>query len=160
MKSNLYGIPLFIAAIGTITALCMENKKMHAAFGVLWSGLSVLHGWQHRGNMEKVLRKRVKKMDLFHTLNIPKSKLEIFIRTAEISSYIPGRIRLHSRVLVGNDVLNRQLLGYLRSFREFSEVETNLLTGSILICYTPQYLHTNSELTRAEKYIRKHVRRK
>ena len=160
MKGNLYGIPLSVAAAGTLASLCIEGKKIHAAFGTVWAGLSFLHGWQHRSSMAKTLQKGVRKLDLLQTLNIPQNKLEVFVRTVEISAYIPGRIRLHSQALIGNDALNRQLHRYLRSFHELSEIKTNLLTGSILICYTPQYLHTNPELTRVENYIRIHVRRR
>ena len=99
-------------------------------------------------------------MGLIDLLQIPQGELELFIRTVEVSSYIPGRIRLYSRSLVGNTALNQQICRYLRSFRELSKVETNIMTGSILIQYTPQLLHTNAELARVEKYIKNHTKRR
>lgn len=97
-------------------------------------------------------------MLLFDSLQIPKNKLDFFIRSVEISSYIPGRIRLHSKALIGNESAGREVKRQLLRYQEISEVETNAATGSILIRYTPQLLHTNAELTRAEEYIKTHVK--
>lgn len=93
-------------------------------------------------------------MGIFSALGIPTSKLDLFLRSVEVSSYLPGRIRLHSKMLVGSPQVEKELLSYLRSYSELSEVETSTVTGSILIKYTPQLLHTNEELTRAEAYIK------
>ncbi|BEU88386.1 hypothetical protein TAMA11512_18500 [Selenomonas sp. TAMA-11512] len=92
-------------------------------------------------------------MDLFG-IQIPRNKLDLFIRSVEISSFLPGRIRLYSKKLVGNEALAKEIQAQLRSFKELSEVETNTVTGSILIKYTPQLLHTNPDLTRVEEYIK------
>ena len=39
-------------------------------------------------------------MNLINTLQIPTSKLDLFIRSVEISSYLPGRVRLRSSKLI------------------------------------------------------------
>lgn len=97
-------------------------------------------------------------MDLLN-IQIPRNKLDLFIRSVEISSFIPGRIRLYSKRLIGNASLAKEVQAQLRAFKELSEVETNTVTGSILIKYTPQLLHTNPELTRVEEYIKANVRK-
>lgn len=97
-------------------------------------------------------------MGIFSALGIPTNRLDLFLRSVEVSSYIPGRIRLYSKMLVGSPKVEKELLTYLRSYSEISEVETNTSTGSILIKYTPQLLHTNEELTRAEEYIKERVK--
>lgn len=99
-------------------------------------------------------------MGILEYINIPKSKIDMFVRSVEISSYIPGRVRLYSKALVGNRKKCNDVLEYLRSYTELGEIEVNELTGSILIKYTPQQLHTNKELSRVEEYIKKHVRGK
>ena len=96
-------------------------------------------------------------MGILSALGIPTNKFDLFLRSVEVSSYIPGRIRLHSKMLVGSPKVE-ELLTYLRSYSELSEVETSTATGSILIKYTPQLLHTNEELTRAETYIKEHAK--
>ena len=97
-------------------------------------------------------------MGILSALGIPTNKFDLFLRSVEVSSYIPGRIRLHSKMLVGSPKVEKDLLTYLRSYSELSEVETSTATGSILIKYTPQLLHTNEELTRAEAYIKEHAK--
>lgn len=41
------GIPLILAGVGTIASLFI-NKKLHAPFGILFAGLSLWHGLEHR----------------------------------------------------------------------------------------------------------------
>ena len=43
------------------------------------------------------------------SLQIPTTKLDLFIRSVEIASYLPGRIRLRSKKLLGNLELERQV---------------------------------------------------
>ena len=76
---------------------------------------------------------------------IPTSKWDFIIRSVSISSYLPGRIRLHSKKLIGNAELGRKVY---------------VLTGSVLITYRPQLLRTNGELVRVENYIRTHAERR
>ena len=60
------------------------------------------------------------------------------MRAVSISSYLPGRIRLHSKKLIGNAELGRKVYAYIASYKEIDEVDINVLTGSVLIIYRPQ----------------------
>ena len=94
-----------------------------------------------------------KKGRLTHVL--PVSKWDFIIRAVRISSYLPGRIRLYSRKLVGNAELAGKIYAYVASYREIDKVEINIVTGSVLILYRPQALRSNAELARVEQYIMK-----
>lgn len=91
---------------------------------------------------------------------IPTSKWDLIMRSVTISSYLPGRIRLYSKKLVGNADLGRKVYAYIASYKEIDEVDVNVLTGSVLITYRPQVLRTNRELVRVENYIMSHVERR
>ena len=82
------------------------------------------------------------------------------MRSVEISSYIPGRIRLRSKKLVGNPNLEQKIKNQLGAYSEINSVETNTITGSILINYVPEILRRNVDLLKAEKYIASHVKKK
>ena len=99
-------------------------------------------------------------MNLMGSLQIPTNKLDLFIRSVEISSYLPGRIRLRSKKLLGNLELERQVQQQLNAFAEIERVETSIVTGSILIHYEPEKLRRNQELRKVEEYIMTHARRK
>ena len=99
-------------------------------------------------------------MELLDGIKMPKNRLDIFIRSVEIASFIPGRIRLYSKQVKGNAEMARQVERELLRFEELSEIKVNPVTGSILIRYTPQLLHSNKELTRVEDYIRTHVKKR
>ncbi len=99
-------------------------------------------------------------MGLITNLQIPTNRLDLFIRSVEISSYLPGRIRLYSGKLIGNDGLEKEILANISSLAEIDSVETNTLTGSILIKYVPEKLRQNRELRKVEEYIMTHARRK
>ena len=96
-------------------------------------------------------------MSIVDALQIPTNKLDMFIRSVEIASYMPGRVRLYSKNLINNPNLERDIKGNLGTFSELSEVETNTTTGSILIKYEPSVLRQNSELVKAEQYIMTHA---
>ena len=91
---------------------------------------------------------------------IPTSKWDFIIRSVSISSYLPGRIRLHSKKLIGYAELGRKVYAYIASYKEIDNVDINVLTGSVLITYRPQLLRTNRELVRVENYIRTHAERR
>lgn len=88
------------------------------------------------------------------------SKWDFIIRTVQISSYIPGRIRLHSKKLIGNAELGRKVYAYVASYTEIDAVDVNIATGSVLIKYRPQQLRSNGELARVEQYIMNHAERR
>ena len=101
-------------------------------------------------------------MGIFDTIKsaIPQSAMEVFVRTTDVASYMPGRVRLYSRQLVNNAALEAQVQAHLGALAEVEHVDTNIATGSILITYDPERLRANAELRRVEDYMRTHARRK
>ena len=97
-------------------------------------------------------------MSLVNAIPIPTSKIDLIVRNVEISSYMPGRIRLYSQKLVNNPALAKEITGELTSFSEIDEVNTNTVTGSVLIKYEPARLRRNNELLKAESYIMSHAK--
>ncbi|MBE6102178.1 MAG: hypothetical protein E7200_08780 [Selenomonas ruminantium] len=97
-------------------------------------------------------------MNLLGNMQIPTSKLDLFIRSVEIASYLPGRVRLRSKNLLGNAGLEREVKSQLLSFAEIDSVETSTATGSILIKYVPERLRANAELAKVEAYIMTHAK--
>ena len=87
-------------------------------------------------------------------------KLELLLRSVEVASYIPGRIRLRSKKLVGNLTLEQKIKNQLGAYSEIENIETSTVTGSILITYVPEVLRQNADLFKAEKYIASHVKKK
>ena len=86
-------------------------------------------------------------------------KLELLLRSVDVASYIPGRIRLRSKKLIGNSKLEQEIKSQLGAFAEIETIETSTMTGSILITYTPEVLRRNVDLLKAEKYISTHVKK-
>lgn len=99
-------------------------------------------------------------MNLMGRLQVPTNKLDIFIRSVDIASYMPGRVRLYSNNLINNPALAKQVQDQLGAFVEISRVETNTTSGSILIIYEPAVLRRNSELKKVEDYIMTHAKRR
>ena len=101
-------------------------------------------------------------LDIFEAVRaaIPASALELFLRSTEVASYMPGRVRLYSRQMIGNPALEEEVRRRLGALAELDSVTTNAETGSILITYLPERLRANAELRRAEEYIVKHARRR
>lgn len=58
---------------------------------------------------------------------IPTSKWDFIIRSVSISSYLLGRIRLHSKKLIGNAELG-QGLRYCHAIKKSDKVDINVLT--------------------------------
>lgn len=99
-------------------------------------------------------------MSLLGKMQIPTNKLDLFIRSVDISSYLPGRVRLYSNNLIGNAALAQEVQSQLLAFGEIDSVQTNTTSGSILILYEPERLRRNAELRKVEEYIMTHARRK
>ncbi len=99
-------------------------------------------------------------MGLLDSIHIPHSKLDFIIRSVEVANYTPGRIRLYSKHLVNNGELEKKIHDTLGGMKEIASVETNLVTGSILLKYSPEVLRTNTELVRVEEYIKTHAKRR
>ena len=99
-------------------------------------------------------------MGIMEALQIPVNRLDLFIRSVEISSYLPGRVRLYSKKLVNNPGLEREVRANLSALAGIESVETSTVTGSILIRYDPETLRKDAELRKVEEYILLHARRK
>lgn len=87
-------------------------------------------------------------------------KLELLLRSVEVASYIPGRVRLRSKKLIGNTSLEQKIKAQLGVYSEIESIETSTMTGSILITYVPEILRKNIDLFKAEKYFATHVKKK
>ena len=87
-------------------------------------------------------------------------KLELLLRSVEVVSYIPGRIRLRSKKLIGNLNLEQKIKKQLGAFSEIDKIEISMVTGSILITYVPENLRRNADLMKVEKYIASHTKKK
>jgi hypothetical protein len=99
-------------------------------------------------------------LSLLGNIQIPTNKLDLFIRSVDISSYLPGRVRLYSNNLIGNAGLAAEVESQLMAFGEIDSVQTNTTSGSILILYEPDRLRRNAELRKVEENIMTHARRK
>ena len=101
-------------------------------------------------------------MNIFDVIKnaVPQSAADLFVRSTDIASYMPGRVRLYSKQLVNNAALEAQVQAHLGALAEIERVDTNIATGSILITYEPERLRANAELRRVEEYMRAHARRR
>ena len=101
-------------------------------------------------------------MNIFDVIKnaVPQSAADLFVRSTDIASYMPGRVRLYSKQLVNNAALEKQVQAHRGTFAEIERVDTNITTGSILITYEPERLRANAELRRVEEYMRAHARRR
>ena len=91
-------------------------------------------------------------------MQIPTNSLDIFVRAVDIASYIPGRIRLYSDSLIGNEQMAAEIRTRLGVFTELTGVDINTVSGSILITYDPKVLARNPKLKKAEDYIKTHAK--
>lgn len=157
MKQMSLGLPLMGAAAGTLLSLAFPSKRGHVVCGLLWTGLSALHAWQYRKKLAQDLKKNG---GFFIMTDFPQSKLDFFVRVVDVASYIPGRIRLYARPLVGNASLAKQVEKELSGTAGMKSVRTNTTTGSILLEYDPAALRKDPELARMEEYIRTHVKKR
>gem|GEM_PF-127743 len=158
MKNISYGVPLSVLTISTAASILLKNKSLHVIAGGFLLGVSALHGWQYRQKIRQDIKKGENTLSLIDKVSLPKTKLEMFMRTVEVAAYLPGRIRLRSKSLVGNAALGRQVYETLNNFTEIENVDVNLVTGSILIQYIPEILRQNEELFRVERYIISNVK--
>lgn len=160
MKQGSYGWPLLLAGAGTVVSLALPSRSGHVILGTVWAGLSALHAWQYRDKLKMALKGNG---GFFKNMNIPmipSSKLELFIRTVEVASYVPGRIRLYSHSLIGSEALAGDVKKSLGDAAGVTNVNVNTVTGSILIEYDPKELRKDPKLLRIEEYIRTHVKKR
>ena len=162
------GLPLAAAAAGTVVTLFVPAKRLHIACGTAWAALSLVHAWQYRRRLAQDLaaapfavrlgRDVMKKVDEgLQKLPLPPTKLGALIGSMRPAAYAPGRMRLYSRSLVGNEKLREQILAYFADCPEVDKVECSMLTGSVLITYEPEFFAENEELSQIETYVKHHV---
>ena len=90
-------------------------------------------------------------------LPLPPTKLGALIGSMRPAAYMPGRMRLYSLSLMGNEKLKEQILAYFADCPEVDKVECSTLTGSVLITYEPEFFAENEELAQIEAYVKHHV---
>lgn len=159
MKNIGLGIPLTVGMAGTVASLFVGGRKLHTAFGVAWTALSLVHAYQYRRKIKNSAKKGLEKVNILKAAGIPTTKMEWFLKSVEVASYIPGRIRVYSRALVNNPQLKEKVEQSLGKYPELEKITVNLITGSVLIEYLPENIKGNSELCEIEAYIKNHVKR-
>lgn len=162
MKKMQWGIPLTLGMIGTVASLFVGNKKIHTAFGVAWTVASLFHAYQYRKKLKNdtcKVGKDFKKMNILKAVGVPTSKMEWFLHSVEVGSYMPGRIRVYSKALINNLELKEKVAGSLAKYTELDKVTINTVSGSVLIEYKPENIKSNKELCDIEAYIKQHAKR-
>ncbi|WP_405746061.1 hypothetical protein [Anaerovibrio slackiae] len=86
------GVPLAVLSAGTGLSLLAGSRQLHSLCGIGCLGLSILHTWQHGSKLKKDVQKGMKKVGIMDFVNIPRSKIDMFVRTVEVAAYIPGRV--------------------------------------------------------------------
>lgn len=159
MKKIGLGIPLTVGMAGTVASLFVGGKKLHTAFGVAWTALSLIHAYQYRKNMKNNVKKGWEKVNILKAVGIPATKMEWFLKSVEVASYIPGRIRVYSKALVNNPQLKMKVEQSFIKYPELDKFTINTITGSVLIEYHPENIKNNKELCEMELYAKTHVKR-
>ena len=159
MKKVPLGIPLGIGMVGTVASLFVGGKKVHTVFGVAWTAISLLHAYQYRKNMQKNMEKGLGKMNIFKMVGIPTSKMDWFLKSVEVGSYIPGRIRVYSKSLINNQDLKNKVATALAGYKELDKCTINTVSGSVLIEYDPAKIKANKELCEIEAYIKQRAKK-
>ena len=143
------GLPLTLSAVGTLATL-LVGKKLHVGFGILWTILSVCHGWQHQQKMRADAARLVAG---FSQEEREQTVLEALVDSFQVDAYLPGRIRLRSTMLAANPQWQLTVEAYVKSFTGVKKAEVNVLTGSLLILYNPEELRTKKKLAALEQAI-------
>ena len=159
MKNIGLGIPLTVGMAGTVASLFVGGKKLHTAFGVAWTALSLVHAYQYRRKIKNSAKKGLEKVNILKAAGIPTTKMEWFLKSVEVASYIPGRIRVYSKALINNPQLKAKTEQSLAKYSELDKVTINIISGSVLIEYRPENIRNNKELYEMEMYVKNHVKR-
>ncbi|MBQ1868756.1 HMA2 domain-containing protein [Selenomonas sp.] len=144
------GLPMTVASVGTLATL-FAGKKFHAGFGVVWAALSLWHGWQHH----KKMRADVCRLTGCDRENDAADSLARIAASFQVDSYMPGRVRLRSSMLVANSQWQKPLEDYVKSFTGVKAAAINPLTGSLLITYDPEKLRQKPKLLQLEQQLAK-----
>lgn len=159
MKKMSLRIPLAVGMTGTVLSLVTGNKKIHTVFGIAWTALSLAHAYQYKKVMKNNVRKGFSQMNILNAVGIPTSKMDWFLKSVTVGSYIPGRIRVYSKALINNAQLKLKVEETMAKYNELDKVTINTITGSVLIEYQPAKIKTNKELCEIEAYIKKRANR-
>lgn len=155
-------IGLILSLASTLFSLPL-NKRYHAALGVCFTLLAIFHTWQHRRLLVPYLQKERQAMGL---MNWPpnkqseiSNKMAYFLQHVQVLHYIPGRVRLFSRLLVNNAAVAAQVSSQLETIGEISSFSINPATGSVLIQYLPEKVAQNPLLMELEQFAAKQMGR-
>ena len=159
MKKMSLGIPLAVGMTGTVLSLVTGSKKIHTVFGIAWTALSLAHAYQYKKVMKNNVRKGFSQMNILNAVGLPTSKMDWFLKSVTVGSYIPGRIRVYSKALINNAQLKLKVEETMAKYNELDKVTINTITGSVLIEYQPAKIKTNKELCEIEAYIKKRANR-
>lgn len=156
------GLPLAIGFGGTLLSLFV-GKQVHKTFGIIFSLCAFYHMLQHHKQIVRIpymkssqnSHKGRQSMNLLQMVGIPTSKIELILRSVDKANYIPGRIRVYSKRLRGNEQLKTEIERALAKYPELDNYAINLVSGSLLIEYQPESIKFNQELCNIEQYIKK-----
>lgn len=81
-------------------------------------------------------------------------KIELFLESVQVKSFIPGRIRCYSNLIVNNKKNAGVLENLFQKQAGISEFSINTRTGSILVVYNDCLLTSNPFLMKLEKRLR------
>ena len=70
MKNLRLGIPLAVSMAGTVASLFVGGKRLHTAFGVAWTALSLVHAYQYRKNMKNNAKETLACLGIISGLNL------------------------------------------------------------------------------------------
>ncbi len=79
---------------------------------------------------------------------------KVFLKSVRVSSFIPGRIRCHSDLIVNNPENAALLESAFSGFPEITGFTVNARTGSVLISYVPERVAQNPCLRKIEDELR------
>ena len=151
------GLPLTVSGIATIATI-FTGKKLHVAFGAVWGLLSILHGLQHAGKLKHDAKDIIGQTAHRAADKAEQISLHAFLAGTDITSYLPGRVRVYNLALAGNEKLAEQVTSFIRSFDGVEDAVVSLPTGSLLITYEPEELRKNPHLANVEAFIREHAK--
>lgn len=158
MSKKRLGLSLLFSFLATLAAIPL-SKNYHMRFGVVFSLLSLLHAANHQKSLRNEFTKECTCLNIFKNLNIPTTKFEFLLRNVTVSHYSPGRIRLYSKDLINNSALSHTIQNQLAEIKELNSFSVNIITGSILLVYSPEALIKNLDLQKIEQCVAEKYKR-
>ncbi|MBP2630624.1 MAG: hypothetical protein H6Q70_1252 [Firmicutes bacterium] len=152
MSKKRLGLSLLLSFLATLATIPL-SKSYHMRFGIVFSLLSIIHAAKHQKSLKNEFNKECECLNIFKKINIPTTKFELIMRNITVSHYSPGRIRLHSKALINNSTLALTINNQLAEIKELNNFSVNIITGSILLVYSPENLIKNLELQKIEQLV-------